>query len=220
MMESEMFDELANLIVSDEFGMDDDGDSWSISQVIDQLPSRVQVLFGASQLVCIFPEEKEWVAKLPFSGSFECDGFTEFSYNYCELTVEIYQKAIDAGVEQFFAKMKKVGFTKDCTPFYYQERVKETFAQSSKEEHAASDDSKKILKRKRASNESGSWCSLPEVWLCAAIDFYGLEAVEELLNFCEENNLFQDLHSENFGYRFDNSPVLFDYCGFYDNSCW
>ena len=215
----EMFDELTKLTVPDQFGTDyDDGDSWSISQIINQLPSQVQVLFGASQLVCIFPEEKEWVAKLPFSGCFEGDDFNEFSYNYCELTVEIYQKAVDAGVEQFFAEMKKVGFTKDYTPIYYQERVKETYAHSSNEEHTASDGSKKIIKKKRASDES-SWHCLPEVWLCAAIDFYGLEAVEELLNFCEENHLFQDLHCENFGYRFDNSPVLFDYCGFYDNSC-
>ena len=54
---------------------------------------------------------------------------------------------------------------------------------------------------------------IPTFWLAKAIDVYGEDEVNSLLDFIREHSI-DDLHYGNIGYRKNGEPVLLDYSGF------
>lgn len=47
-------------------------------------------------------------------------------------------------------------------------------------------------------------------WIQAGIDFYGMDFMQRLADFCEDMQIY-DLHAYNLGFRADGSPVIFDF---------
>ena len=58
---------------------------------------------------------------------------------------------------------------------------------------------------------------LPDEWCLAFVEKYGENELDKLFNFLEEKGI-NDLHAMNVGYTEDNSPIIFDYSGFFENT--
>ena len=122
------------------------------------------------------------------------------------IEASVYNDAVAAGVERFFASTKYAGSTFiDKTPIYISERAARTFDSVCIDEDSCSKDS-----FTKAENMESL---LPKTFLAIAIDFYGLEAVEKLNAFIEAEGI-SDLHYGNLGFRSNGEPVLIDYSGF------
>ena len=141
-----------------------------------------------------------------------CDEFTgarigesEYSWDYCAAEQFFYEKAVIAGVEEFFIKTIFIGVF-DGHPIYLQEKV-EVYGYSSKTK--SSEQSKEIFMKKFRHSEiqNADFGGL-------LVDCYGEERVNQLVEFLSEVGI-SDLHSSNVGIR-ANRPVLFDYSGYSD----
>ena len=190
-----------NLKIRDCFGKDDNDDvpSFDFSQL-----GGDSTAWGVSKFV-IFPSGNlNKVIKIPFEGVWEYNSEIEdeewFEFevikDYCAEEAAIYDEAVEAGLECFFAKTEFGGFTKDGTKFYIADRVKPF------DWHRATEGSEKKANEIR--------CSLDSIWIANAIDCYGLDKVNELVAFLWDRNL-HDFHDGNVGMREDGSPVLLDY---------
>lgn len=206
-----------NLFLSEKFGLDECGDlTPQVEDAIDQVMElntnfdNFEWKFGATKLVFLF---KDFVIKLPFNGTYwytdehyTQSEFNEFIVeNYCEIESTIYADAIVAGVDKFFASTRYAGRTKSGICFYKSERVNE-FRYGPTASPQAIQQADTVI-----SNHND--CDIDYNWLSIAIDYYGIDEVENLMNFIEEENI-NDLHSGNVGFRADGSPVILDYSGY------
>jgi len=188
-------DEMINVLNQLSCLEDGEGETWS---------------YGASKMV--FYIDAETVVKLPFQGLIDDDYdqedgefiFHEFeSGNYCQIEEEIYDAAVDEGLEMFFAGTRFGGFTANGYPFYISERVNQCGGKAP---------SQNSLKRA----DEMSMYSMGEFsrfWLARAIEWYGEELVGRLIDFVNDQRI-NDLTGGNTGYRADGAPVLLDYSGF------
>jgi len=214
-------EQIASLKIPEKFGADDNGDETAAMQfVIDQLydiKTSVVYHYGASQFVIEDPSD-EVVYKIPFNGEFwynnddeeetDEDSWHWFNrVNYCELTEEIYDNAVDKGIEKIFAKIERVGTTVSGKPFYAQERIEVAYEDDETERTHSRDSEKEYENLPYFRNR------FPADWLLCAIDYYGIDFIKKFLPFAYD---LSDLHRGNIGYRFDGSPVIFDYCGYYE----
>ena len=188
--------------------------------------------WGATKLV-IIPQKGEYVIKIPFMGQeFEYypvteDGeedydnpqwdIEEFQYaknhtgwDYCLTEVERYALAREFGFERFFLETFCIGYIKGH-PIYVQEKI---------EEIGPTSDSRKSKTSSREAREKAEECGyypdVPFEWLAAVVDILDDdESLAGFLQFLDENDIDNDLHSGNIGYK-NGFPVLMDYAGFYD----
>lgn len=209
--------DVLNISFPTNFGCDEDTEvTTAIEKVYDQLDKNVETAFGVSKFV-IFLNNDE-VAKIPFNGSFwydsdEKDGyrFDEFNNSdYCAIEAAVYADAVTLGVEKFFASTKYYGKTVEGTPIYLSERVY-AFYENDEARHKteSSEDN-----NKKACEISKKY--LPHInaeWLAKAVEFYGEDAVVDLMAFIELEYI-NDFHTGNVGFRKDGSPVLLDYSGY------
>lgn len=218
--------ELEKLHIPSCFGLDSDANETNeVWDVVDQL-HHLNINYedwnhGMSKFVLLFDKE---VVKIPFNGSmveiynenydiidYE---FQEFigakNSNYCSLELAIYNEAVDFGIEQFFTKTWLVGYTADRTPIYGAEKVKPFYDSTSRQKSKPSQDSIQAAFFKQA-EEDINW--IDNDWLARAIDWYGMEAVNDFITFVETMDI-NDLHTENIGFREDGSPVVFDYSSY------
>ena len=140
-----------------------------------------------------------------------CDEFTgarigenEYSWDYCAAEQFFYERAIVAGVEEFFIKTIFIGEF-NGHPIYLQEKV-EVYGYNSQTK--SSEQSKEIFMKKFRCSEiqSADFGGL-------LVDCYGEERVNQLVEFLSEVGI-SDLHNSNVGIC-ANRPVLFDYSGYY-----
>jgi hypothetical protein len=141
-----------------------------------------------------------------------CDEFTcarigesEYSWDYCAAEQFFYEKAIAAGVEEFFIKTIFIGEF-DGHPIYLQEKV-EVYGYNSQTK--SSEQSKEIFIEKFRYSEiqNADFGGL-------LVEYYGEDRVNQLVEFLSEVGI-NDLHSSNVGIC-ANRPVLFDYSGYND----
>ena len=200
-----------------EFGSDEAGEeTYSIEDVYDQLDSNVATAFGASKFV-IFLNDDE-VVKVPFNGCFWYDDdaeggmrFDEFNNNdYCATEAAVYADAVALGIEKFFASTKYYGSTVDHTPIYVAERVY-TFFENNEVRSKTKSSEESIKKATEVKKESH--IGFPSEWLAQAIEYYGIDAVMDLIAFIELEHI-RDFHTGNVGFRKDGSPVILDYSGY------
>ena len=208
--------DILNLSFPAEFGSDEDcEETYAIEDVYNQLGNEVDTAYGASKFV-IFLNENE-VVKVPFNGCFwyddEAEGgyrFDEFNNNdYCATEVAIYADAVALGVEKFFASIKYCGSTIDHTPIYLAERVYTLFENATIRSKAKS--SEDSLNRAKELKKEGAY--FPIDWLARAIEWYGIDAINDLLAFIDLEHI-NDFHDGNVGFRKDGSPVILDYSGY------
>lgn len=186
---------------------------------------------GASKVVLVFTNS-DYVVKIPFKGEScenscdrdcscsrcsrgvseeNCDEFTgarigenEYSWDYCAAEQFFYEKAVVAGVEEFFIKTIFIGEF-NGHPIYLQEKVSVYGYES---ETKSPEYSKEIFMKKFRHSEIQN-----EDFGGLLVDYYGEERVNQLVEFLSEVGI-SDLHTSNVGIC-ANRPVLFDYSGYY-----
>lgn len=178
--------------------------------------------------VALVAEELTHVLKVPFIGRFyeswneETKKYDEiwedFQYapysddgnDYCFSEVEIYQMAVEHGVECMFAKTELFGTLNCGLPVYIQERVI-PIGSSKASSFTPTEDS--LTKAKKYSCEP---CYTD--WKAIVIDLYGEEFLNKFFDFI--NNICpecgEDLHCQNYGFTADGRPVILDYSGWRD----
>ena len=200
-----------------EFGADEYGDTTDdMCEIIHQLGlSNDDYALGASKFVIFFDGNE--VIKIPFNGYFyEAENdetgeyYTDFRpfeivKDYCAEEERIYNLAVEAGVEMFFARTHYIGSTVSNTPFYASERVICDYTPSPSQKSVDT-----LIYKYR-----NFQYAINRTWSAAAIEYYGEELFGKFVAFIEQNGI-SDLHDGNIGYRKDGAPVLLDYSGYED----
>lgn len=139
-----------------------------------------------------------------------CDEFTgarigesEYSWDYCASEQFFYEKAVVAGVEEFFIKTIFIGEFNEH-PIYLQEKV-EVYGYNSQTK--SSEQSKEIFIERFYHSEIQN-----EDFGGLLVEYYGEDRINQLVDFLSEVGI-SDLHSSNVGIR-ANRPVFFDYSGY------
>ena len=224
---------IRDLLPETEFGyyINDDSDLEEMAcdfiNALRKINISAEVFAGVSKLV-IVPAEGDYVIKIPFDGQYDYDyndkeeteervwypytnasgDFLTSDWDYCEVEVAIYEKAVECTVEDFFVETMQIDEVLG-RPIYIQKKAIsiEEGGDNGKE---ASPEAKKNRCYCKPENE---W--IPPSWLEAAIDFYGLENTVKLKNFIDDYYL-KDFHSGNIGYTSEGKPVIIDYAGWRD----
>ena len=219
------FEDVFNLIIPDCFGCNDDNDETaSMEEVYSQLDETVSTSYGVSQFVIIFDDNNDKVVKIPFSGEWSYNEededyyFDDFSINYTDLSVEIYNRAEEAGISPIFAKVEYIGDSKNGYPLYAQDKVKFSFGSIAyKEEKPYKLPLEETLTIVRNCYKtdfySYAWRAFTETWTACAIEYYGFDLVDRFMKFLDDNGI-DDLHQNNYGFTAEGRPVIYDYCGF------
>lgn len=158
----------------------------------------IHISCGATKCVI---EGNGWVYKMPF---------TDGCYNYCEKEVEIYEKAIEASVEEFFAPcyfLKKIDnfevYIMKYAEVDYDSLMEDLYARLSGEG----------MSENEAEN-TAQWADENAEFVEYLFPYYAEDndTFENLLCFLSEEDI-NDLHSGNMGY-INGNVVLIDYSGF------
>lgn len=155
----------------------------------------VSVAFGLSKLVLIPYKASRFVIKIPF--------YREDEAAYCEMELSNYIEARNRGVDMFFAALHKDRVKK--TTYYLQARVGDTYSVPYSKETKGY-----YYERPYGKVDDGV---IGEEVSLEFIEYYGEDGFEELYNFLLDMDI-NDVHSFNYGKRFDGAPVIFDYSGF------
>ena len=213
-----LIEDVASLKIPYEFGCDEDTEeTYGMIEVRNQLDDDVITKWGCSKFVLLFDEEPNFIVKIPFNGMYEFVEANEDDYgryefipfqteDYCAIEASVYNDALVAGVAQFFTKTEFAGVTINNCPYYISEKAID-FNEYSRIKTPSANSMEKA-KSLRSQSE------LSSRWLALAIDTYGEDAVNQLLQFIKDNDI-RDLHSANIGFRAeDGSPVIIDYSGY------
>ena len=208
-----------------QFGCDDGGfDTYFIeSQIEDVVDGDFFVTNGITKLV-IEVEALPFVIKIPFNGQCEymwidenhCDDGTWHSFyhaggaskwEYCEAEFEYTAAIQNEGYGMFVPDMMYL-----CNVSGYSVYVQEKVLPRCENRHVYGATDASMEKAKDCEN----YFDLE--WSARAIDIYG---VDTFVEFCEwADNKFplmmEDMHTGNYGYRYNGDPVLLDLSGFSD----
>lgn len=142
-----------------------------------------------------------------------------------------YNKALDAGLEQIFARTIFIPITSTSIPSYFinfdeddgyasfdyvviQEKVDKLLSRH--EDNTARDEWACLVDEKGIELDNDIYYKLTQCitpytnWLQAGINHYGLNFMVDLANFIKDQYI-DDLHGGNIGFRADGSPVIFDF---------
>ena len=209
--------DVKDLEIPEKFGCDDDNmETGAIDYVLDQLDDTVDTTWGASKFV-IFFDGSDQIVKIPFSGEYcwnddiEDEDFYDFNTSdYCAIEASLYADAVVRGVEKFFARTIYGGVTKKGTPYYISDKVQIYGNMISKLKTPSEEN---IEKAKKYWFSLSYHTDLNKEWIAYALEWYGEEEVEKLMNFISDENIY-DLHNNNVGFRENGAPVILDYSGF------
>lgn len=224
-----------NIDVPDDYGPEDDGDYLYTDCIYEGARNTADlgnfgVENGISKVVVI-PDDYNWVVKIPLNGRWirnydfepqegeedEDDTYCFDSYcwanapddsDYCWDEMLKIQDAEKAGFGKLFPHTELLE-ERSGKRYYIQERANPSYGFDS---HSSADS----LKKAEEMDPSLKFCS--KTWRAAVIEQYGEDF---WVRFCEWNkehngSLLTDMHSANYGYRDDGSPVIFDVSGFND----
>ena len=217
------------------FGTDDNDECYELDEIQSYIywhlaETGFKSLYAASGVskLALISEDLTHVLKVPFMGRFSSEWnseleeydeiWEEFRWapyscenDYCLTEVEIYQRAVDYGVECMFAKTKMFCLLECGLPVYMQERVIPIGAKEARS-FTPTEDSLTKVKQKY-------WCeSCSSEWKAIAIDLYGEEFLKKFFDFINNEcpEVSEDLHSGNYGFTPDGRPVILDYSGWRD----
>ena len=139
-------------------------------------------------------------------------GAGDYEWDYCGLEVEYYTQIAEYGFAKFYAETAFLGTTQNGFPCYIQEWCEsydDSDADTSSSEHSRSH-----VQELKTNTSYRSY--FYDEWVALAVERYGEELVDSfLLNFLREHNEYVgDMHSGNFGFRADGSPVIIDFSDF------
>ena len=199
---------------------DDAEYSEGFSYIYEQVDEEIRT--GVSKVV-IIPHDSSYVLKIPYRGAREGEESWDFHYagnkirdwDYCETEAEIYDAFKEEGLECFLAKTVRYG--KDATgyPLYIQEKCITSYDYEDPDPNYTYDDTE------RKAFRSMFACGIAvanNTWNMKAIMYYGVEKYIRFMQLCMDRfpDVLVDLHSENYGYRTDGSPVLIDFSSWND----
>lgn len=224
------YEDYLKLDIPAEFGPQDwDDEIFDDDFIYSQLNSSVVTKWGVTQFV-IIDKRLDEVIKIPFTGCFatqydyetgeydyENAEFECYTHNYMEIAEDIYNRAENAGVAEFFAKMTFIGETKNGTPIFRQEYVTpyDDYASDS----TPSEDSLTLVRKNKDKGYDSykKWSIFENDWTAYAVDIYGFDYVSRFLDFVlkEQNHgKLLDLHLGNYGWRKDGTPAILDWAGY------
>lgn len=199
---------------------DDAEYSEGFSYIYEQVDEEIRT--GVSKVV-IIPHDSSYVLKIPYRGARDGENSWDFHYagnkirdwDYCETEAEIYDAFKAEGLECFLAKTVRYG--KDATgyPLYIQEKCITSYDYEDPDSNYTYDDTE------RKTFRSMFACGIAvanNTWNMKAIMYYGVEKYIRFMQLCLDRfpDVLNDLHSENYGYRTDGSPVLIDFSSWND----
>jgi hypothetical protein len=159
---------------------------------------------GLSKGVIIF-DDLDWVVKFPLRVS-SFSGYT--AIDYCAKEYDVYIKALEVGLESFFAPMYFLEryFEVDV---YAMEKVKIDFERINFEhiDSWASISTATEGQRRLSFFEEHTMA-------ITLFDYHDESLIDEFIDFCNNEGV-GDLHGGNMGYNKDDDLVLIDYSGFY-----
>lgn len=189
-------------------------DSYEVSNMVRDhgFKKDFVTVHGGASKVCLDFVHENFVIKWT--------GETRGDYDEAMEEVEIYKKAVNAGLAVFFpatelfatingvhfVKQEKVDFCVEETPYHKEKK----YAYQSR---TASD---RIVKKMQLSFNRACGHrysrSLNTTWAKMALVVFGKKLVKSLCEFIIENGI-NDLHESNIGYK-DNLPVILDFSGY------
>ena len=194
--------------------------SEGFSYIYEQVDEEIRT--GVSKVV-IIPHDSSYVLKIPYRGAREGEESWDFHYagnkirdwDYCETEAEIYDAFKAEGLECFLAKTVRYG--KDATgyPLYIQEKCITSYDYEDPDSNYAYDYTE--IKAFRSMFACGMAVA-DDTWNMKAIMYYGVERYIRFMQLCLDRfpDVLDDLHSQNYGYRIDGSPVLIDFSSWND----
>ena len=226
--DKEMVDYILNIVfpIPSEIGViEDDSDCPNLEKIqkrIEDSGEKISIEYGMSKFVLISPLLPNVVIKIPFNGSYIYNDDTgELIYNYFEhasgqdcsdYCLAEYQKYLKLKSHHLNCFVAKTLFYKtiDETRIFLQEKViPKSYIIDERIPSEKSRNQAKIFTHQtyRLSDNK---------WIANCIDLYGKNKVEQFFNYCSEidNDILNDCHSGNYGYRLNGTPVIFDYSNF------
>lgn len=139
-------------------------------------------------------------------------GAGDYEWDYCGLELEYYTQIVEYGFAKFYAKTAFLGTTQNGFPCYIQEWC-ESYDDSNMDT-SSSEHSRSHVQELKTNTSYRSY--FYDDWVALAVELYGEELVDSfLLNFLREHDEYVgDMHSGNFGFRADGSPVIIDFSDF------
>lgn len=225
---------VAQLHVPEKFGCDQDSefDSCDLQNQLALINmGNFYIENGITKAVIIF-DNLPYVIKIPFNGTWdydydydeendewiECDAiFTYFNCarafdtsDYCWNECDKIKMAQERGYGELFPDMEQIWEDEHGRHFYIQEKVQTSREGMSKE---VSENSKA---RAESLDKQYKFCN--NDWRASVIECYSEALWISFVNWNDSGFLgyLEDMHSSNYGYRFDGTPVLIDVAGFRD----
>ena len=222
-----------NIDIPDDFGTYEDSDELYTDSIyhgcgeVKELNNEYEVQNGISKVV-IVPALFHWVMKIPLNGRWVSVWNSEDEYDdECEYTFDSFMWA-DAPDDSDYCwdEMLKInaatkagfGALFPCTElvaersgkrYYIQEKVNPFYDFKSTSTPAS-------IARAKEMDDNYKFCATE--WRAAVIDYYGEEFWMNFVSWDNRQNshILNDMHSGNYGFRDDGSPVIFDASGFND----
>lgn len=187
--------------------------------------THVKYLYGATKIVFIIPGSR-YVLKIPL--------YQPSGLNYLDREIELYEEMDELGFSSFFVKTFYYKSARGIN-YYLQERIKATAFEREEEEaennninYNPSKESISFVNSLYNENKE-SFCArniFYRSWVAAAYDKYGEDKVYDFIIYLSENfprsenvtkpieYMINDMHENNYGYDYDNNPVIIDYSGY------
>jgi hypothetical protein len=170
---------------------------------------------GGSSKICLIPYRADFVIKWAYADP------GEFIEDEALKEVEMYQKAVKAGLEMFFPKTE-LFCTINGINFIKQEKIDfsvqgcgyQYFQKYTAKAKTASDKKVQLMEKcfKKAAPNGHYARDLDSLWAKMALVIYGKKLCKTLCEFIIENKI-NDLHEGNIGYKNDR-PIILDFSGF------
>lgn len=162
---------------------------------------NIQYFTGATKGVIKFLN-KQYVLKIPFYNK------REDIWDKCKKEMELYQKAQNFKVNDFFAPVVLIT-TIANHPIYFQPYCKTMFECTYKKEvpYFTKQQKQKVLD---IFQSYYIYAAININWLTDIYVIYGEEKFKMLMIFLKANNII-DLHEENIGFTASGNPVIIDY---------
>ena len=169
----------------------------------DYSNENFRIYHGVTKLVLV-PKNRgaRYVIKIPIIKEGDCD--------WCEAEVIAYQKAVEYGVEKFFAETFLFYEGERCKAYLQERTAARNDDEDDDEWYGAEEDWSCLSKDSIESAEDLGMCDRV---IDELLREYPSEEVEDFLDFCAEQHI-NDIHGNNYGYKRSNGvPIIFDYSG-------
>ena len=197
----------------------------SITNAIKKVDPLATIDFGASKMVIMSPMLRDIVIKIPFNGNYSEDEETgELFWNpfnwangsdgsdYCLTEYEKYGRLKTYGLNCFVAKTYFYKTICGIRIFLQEEIILKN--EVTKDSYTPSRRSKNIAYKWYREDKF----NIDPDWIANCLDLYGKSKVERFLEYCDniDQDILEDVHSRNFGYRKNGTPCILDYSSFND----